>query len=168
MVDRSSTVRVTAYRRTEKSHSKSKMFQKAALSHPGWITKGSDLRKQTEPSSPMHHIASMSTPLATDGFWHSFCLEWYLYMLRVNLCPEAVSVVFSGLSGDDSRSGEGDWCQLTPLSASNRKCDLYSSSLKNNLAIVSLTLLSLCPSQGGGCKKYLTMNIFPSFLSANT
>lgn len=90
-------------------------------------------------------------------------------MLRVNLCPEAVSGIFfpPRLSGDDSRSGEGGWCQLTPLSASNRKCDLYSSSLKNNLAIVSLTLLSLCPSQGGGCKKYLTMNIFPSFLSAN-
>lgn len=32
--------------------------------------------------------------IKTDGFWHSFCLEWYLYMLRVNLCPEAVSVVF--------------------------------------------------------------------------
>lgn len=34
MVNRSSTVRVTALRITEKSHSKSKMFQKAALSHP--------------------------------------------------------------------------------------------------------------------------------------
>lgn len=33
------------------------------------------------------------------------------------------------------------WCQLTPLSASNRKCDLYCRSLKNNLTIVSLTLL---------------------------
>ncbi len=86
MANRSSTIRVTALRRTEKSHSKSKMFQKAALSHPGWIIKGSDLRKETEPSSPVHHIASMSALLATDGFWHSFCLEWYLYMLRVNLC----------------------------------------------------------------------------------
>jgi len=93
------------------------------------------------------HRFNVSTTITqlSPGPWPC---EWYLYMLRVNLCLEAVSVFFPPrLSGDDSRSGEGGWCQLTPLSASNRKCDLYCSSLKNNLAIVSSTLLSLCPSR---------------------